>query len=96
MTINALQLIFKGKLLTPTSVAHRRNGTTTLTWHVDDNDDRFVLVAESSHSEDFLLVYRDERKVEAAIKDDAEEIVSWIKSYLRKLQTVKTEGWVGP
>lgn len=85
MTINALQLLLKGKQLTPTSIAHRRNGTTTLTWHVDDNDDRFVLIADSLRSEDFLLVYRDERKVEALVKDDGAEVIAWLTMALRKL-----------
>lgn len=87
MTINQLQLLFQNRNLTPTTIAHRRNGTTALAWHVDNSDDRFVLVADSAKSEDFLLVSRDERKAEAVVLADGEDVIRWVAAQLRKIES---------
>jgi len=92
MTMNALQLVFKNRGMEPTRIAHRNNGTTTLTWHVDDNDNRFVLVSDSPRSQDFLLLCRNEKAVEAIVLDDVDEIVRWVTRSLRKLGATKVSG----
>jgi len=87
MTANALKWVFDQKNLRPDKVAHRVNGTLSLSWHVDDNDDRFVGVSSSVNFEDFMLLMRDGRKVEAVVLNDADQIVSWVRQRLIDLKS---------
>jgi hypothetical protein len=83
---NSLKWAFDQQKLGPNKVAHRANGTMSFSWHVDDNDDRFVGVSSSVRSEDFMVLMRDETKAEVAVLRDVEEIVNWVKSRLNRLR----------
>jgi hypothetical protein len=88
-TINALRLMLERQRLKPTNQAHRLNGTTTLMWHVDNNDNRYVLLSDSPKGEDFLMLARDEKKVEACVKSESDEIVQWVARQVKKLASTK-------
>lgn len=87
MTIAQLRLALRSRAPIPTTDVHRTNGTTSLIWHVDNNDDRYVLVADSTMSEDFFLLMRDNRTIDATVKDDIEETVKWIVQHIHKIKS---------
>ena len=51
----------------PTQINHLADGKTSLRFHVDDYDDRFVYVEDSSGSDDFLVTCRDFRNAKAVV-----------------------------
>jgi len=57
----------------PARIHHREDGRTTCVWHVDNDDDRYVLLEDSASSRDLLVVNRDGRWVEAVVVGTASE-----------------------
>jgi len=61
------------------------NGKTTFTWHVDNNNDRFVEATDSINSDDIMLIARDRTVFTAAVLGNVGDAVSWVETELRKL-----------
>jgi hypothetical protein len=56
------------------------NGKITWTWHIDDDDDRYVQATDSLYSDQVVLLARDGHLggVEATVLSDPHEIVDWV------------------
>lgn len=77
-----LDSFFRGRGLSPTKLVARHDGTSELTWHVDDCDDRYVRATSSARGGDHVLVCRDLRAVESVVLGDRAEIFDWVSSHL--------------
>lgn len=73
---------FADRDLHPARVVRRHDGTVEFTWRVDDCDDRYVRVTSSVHSDDYVLVSRNLRTVDASVFRDRREIFEWVSSHL--------------
>jgi hypothetical protein len=77
-TREKLHDLLERERIRPARVVHHHLGTTSWTWFVDDDDDRFVEVRDSARGEDFLVVRRDGRAAEARVVGSAEEVVALV------------------
>jgi len=75
----------RAKRLGPTIQNHLVNGKTTLRWHVDDDDDRYVEATDSLHSPAFVLHRRDKMEAIITIVDKIPDAVEWIDTQLSLL-----------
>ena len=73
----------------PARVSRRVNGTTSLVWYVDNDDDRYVEVSDSVNSDDFLVVGRDHRKLWALVIGDPGLVVGAVRQGLDVLSGKK-------
>jgi len=69
----------------PIVTRHHQNGSTSVVWYVDNNDDRYVEVADSAASDDFLLVYRDHRDTFSIVLADAATTILHVERCLDRL-----------
>ena len=69
----------------PARVAHRVDGKTSLRFHVDDHDDRYVFVEDSTESDDFVVTCRNFREVRAVVAGDAHDVVTMVRTELSRL-----------
>lgn len=76
--------------LSPTKVRHWNINRTTYTWHVDNNDDRFVEATDSMRGNEVLLVWRDRDWAYAVVLRDLKDIVKWISDSVKGLASRKT------
>ena len=65
-------------------------GATTLTWYVDDDDDRFVEVRDSVRGRKFLLVVRNNDYAMAKILNTAVDIAGLVNLELKRLVRKKS------
>jgi hypothetical protein len=76
---------FADRDLHPVRVVRRHDGTVEFTWRVDDCDDRYVRATSSAHSDDYVLVSRDLRVVDACVLQECWEIFDWVSSHLSSM-----------
>ena len=76
---------FKTARLSPNRVAHLYIGTVMLTWHADDDDDRFVAVTESAKGTSYLGVSRDGGRAEAVVLYLPEQVFAFVVNRLSAL-----------
>lgn len=57
----------------PAKTRHEVGCTTTFTWFVDNDDDRFVEVRDSVRGQEFLVLKRDGKTAEVSIVGSPEE-----------------------
>jgi hypothetical protein len=73
---------FADRDLHPARVVRRHDGTVEFTWRVDDCDDRYVRATSSAYGDDYVLVSRDRRVVDACVLQECWEIFDWVSSHL--------------
>ena len=61
---------FVERRMRPTKVKHGEDGKTRFVWHVDDDDDRYVELVDSTHSDAVLVLMRDKNYAEATVLSD--------------------------
>lgn len=69
----------------PTKVAHCADGKTRCQWYVDDNDDRYVEVIDSTGSGDVLVLVRDCGRASCTVLRGQEKILAGIGSAMHEL-----------
>jgi hypothetical protein len=74
--------MFHREGLQPARTLHHLNGTTSATWHVDDDDDRCVTLSSSAGSEDYLLVMRDLAVAAAVVLREPRDVLVWVRTCL--------------
>jgi len=89
-TIEKLNKILNKKGMRPTRVTRHVDGRSAFVWHVDDCDDRYVLLQDSVESEDLLVLVRDRRAVSAVVMEKVEEAVLLVEGELTLLAKNKT------
>jgi hypothetical protein len=77
--------ILREKLLAPTRTIHQTNGKTTLRWHVDNDDDRYVEASDSLRSDTFVLHCSDKLDAAIIVVKDVPSAVTWIDTQLQVL-----------
>ena len=88
-----LLLMFRKKGLSPARAEPLVNGKTRITWNVDDDDDRYVEIVDSLHSEEVVLVARDgcHGGAKIVVYSNHDRICSWVDQQLTDLATRKSE-----
>lgn len=66
-TVNKLLKCLARNFLKPTRVVYREDGKTSVRFHVDDHDDRYVDVEDSKESDDFVVTCRNFRDVRSVV-----------------------------
>ena len=92
--MSVLYAALKKRSLGPTVANHQVNGKTTLRWHVDNDDDRYVEAVDSLHSGAFVLHRRDGFDAIIAVIDDVSATVRWIEVQLDFLGRQPSRGEV--
>jgi len=79
--------MFRAKNLWPAKVDHCLNGKTRLVWSVDDDDDRYVELVDSRHTDEVVLVARDGRYggAKLVVYSNHDRIFSWVDQQLKDL-----------
>ena len=70
----------------PNKISHLFNGTTTLAWHVDDDDDRYVQVTDSvAKPTSYLVVSRDGKQARACLASSFAELFGIVSDWTTTL-----------
>ncbi len=85
---------FREHELEPAQIIHRYDHTLELSWHVDDNLDRYVRLTTSVSSNDCAIVFRNYREVEVVVIDDLKQMFDWVGEHLLRM-TASDRGRLG-
>jgi hypothetical protein len=75
----------KAHHLYPARTHHLAGGRTSYHWFVDNHDDRYVEVQDSSESQDFLIVVRDGSEVNAGVVGSTDVLLATVARELEVL-----------
>lgn len=86
----ALLNLFKKNRMSPTTSVQRTNGTVSMFWYVDNDDDRFVLLIDSVRTEgpradETFIVLRDGHFTQSIVVDEPDRAVSTVTAFLNRL-----------
>lgn len=75
------------------NVSHLMDSRTRITWYVDDDNDRYVELVDSLHSDEVVLVARDgcHGGAKVVVYSNHDRIYSWVDQQLKDLATRKSE-----
>ncbi len=76
---------FREHELEPAQIIHRYDHTLELSWHIDDDPDRYVRLTTSVNSNDCAIVARNHRDVEAVVLDDLKQMKDWVGDHLLRM-----------
>lgn len=75
----SLPELLKVRNMTPAKTTSHVNGTTTWTWHVDNDDDRYVQVTDSvKRPPSFLVVSRDEFSSQSCVVTSPSDVLTLV------------------
>ena len=85
--VQNLGRIFKSHHLGPARTSHRGGGKMSCTWHVDDDDDRYVEMTTSRYADEVVLLARDGflGSLRATILSDVAEVLVWVRERLEAM-----------
>ncbi len=76
---------FREHELEPAQIIHRYDHTLELSWHVDDDPDRYVRLTTSVNNNECAIVSRNHRNFEAVVLDDLKQMFDWVSEHLLRM-----------